>query len=232
MLSHACVPANESRPLIHSQYLHRESIYLADEQFARGAALRAHIVMEKIMASYSQVEPYISAVRGIGGVDELLQRGNQNFGAGDRGKGDGGGRIGPQQHHSESARRPAAAACAGGAGNGAGESLDPTGCGYRVVILATAADLERCKLSNKVRRRSGHVITQTQLEEQHRRYTATLADLVARMGAARAGAAPEFAAMGLVVIDTNSFLDETARGVPLAVAQQALAIQYARFLPP
>ena len=55
--------ANESRPLVQSQYLHRESIYLADEQFKRGAVSHAHIVMEKIMASYSQVAPYIGALR-------------------------------------------------------------------------------------------------------------------------------------------------------------------------
>ena len=111
------------------------------------------------------------------------------------------------------------------------------------MILATSADLERCKRGNKVRRRSGHVITQFQLEAQHRRYTSTVAGLVARFEAALeeggreggegTGHIPaDLAGVGLVVINTNRFLDELGRGVPLAAAAQTLAIDYTRFLSP
>ena len=37
------------------QYLHRESIYLADELFGRCLSRRHHIIMEKIMSSVAQV---------------------------------------------------------------------------------------------------------------------------------------------------------------------------------
>lgn len=219
--------ANESRPLVHSQYLHRESIYLADEQFVRGVSLRAHIVMEKIMASYSQVEPYVSAVGRSDGRHDLGQRCKEV----DSGGISTGGKepVGQQDELFAGGVRHAAA---GQVEDDLKRCMDESGVRYSVVILATSADLVHCKLGNKARRRSGHVITQAQLEVQYRRYTATLAELVARMDAAGADDAPDLAGVGLVVVDSNRLLDEIARGAPLAEAQRALSIQYARFLPP
>uniref|UniRef100_A0A7S0F3Z8 Zeta toxin domain-containing protein n=1 Tax=Hanusia phi TaxID=3032 RepID=A0A7S0F3Z8_9CRYP len=55
--------ANAADVLVHSQYLHRESIFLADELFLRGVRHNRHIVMEKTMTSFEQVEKYIDIVR-------------------------------------------------------------------------------------------------------------------------------------------------------------------------
>jgi hypothetical protein len=231
---------------VHSQYLHRESIYLADEQFKRGAASRAHIVMEKIMASYSQVAPYISALRNAtnaahGHDKPQSSRPQAGLALGGDGTGaleEDGGRK--QRHAGASDVDDADVSKIGiAASSPEGPDARVQGCAsahsrgaYRVVILATSADLERCKRGNKVRRRSGHVITQLQLEAQHSRYTKTVADLAARLEEAvkGKGISADLAGMGLVVINTNSFLDELVRGVPLAAAAHALVIDYARFI--
>jgi len=53
---------SEQDVLVHSQYLHRESIFLADEMFLLGVRRRRHMVMEKTMTSFQQVDKYIDIV--------------------------------------------------------------------------------------------------------------------------------------------------------------------------
>lgn len=97
--------------------------------------------------------------------------------------------------------------------------------GYRVIILASVADWERTFEANRLRRRSGHVVTPQQMETQHERYARALAEL--RSGINAGG--KNMTGVGLVILKTDNFLSALARGEPLSAAQALLTVDYIMF---
>ena len=97
--------------------------------------------------------------------------------------------------------------------------------GYRVIILASVADWERTSEANRLRRRSGHVVTPQQMERQHVRYARALAEL--RSGINAGG--KNMTGVGLVILKTDNFLSALARGEPLSAAQALLTVDYIMF---
>ena len=230
--------ANDSRPLIHSQYLHRESIYLADTLFERSVADGVHIVMEKIMSSFAQVEMYVSAARRGGDATVPATAAPTGGSEADGSEAElldgseaelreaelqflGGSRVGEKPAHTRQAY-------AGGRDGGTvGGGLQPR-ARYGVLILAAAADIEHSIKGNQVRRRSGHVVTHQQLIAQHRQFMRTLQQLRHDMEAGR----DSLGGLGLVVVDTNGLLQALAGGAGLDEAREALVVDYMHFIRP
>ena len=87
------------------------------------------------------------------------------------------------------------------------------------------ADWERTFEANRLRRRSGHVVTPQQMETQHERYARALAEL--RSGINAGG--KNMTGVGLVILKTDNLLSALARGEPLSAAQALLTVDYIMF---
>jgi hypothetical protein len=115
------------------------------------------------MSNFSQVEKYVAAAKGAGadgGAREVELQGGARAGAapGGTGQAQEGREYGARQRERGRER---------GVTEGSPTNLrGRVGAGYRVLILAAAADIELCIRGNQVRRHSGHVVTHRQVRAQ------------------------------------------------------------------
>ena len=115
------------------------------------------------MSNFSQVEKYVATAKGAGadgGAREVELQGGARAGAapGGTGQAQEGRGYGVRQRERGRER---------GVTEGSPTNLrGRVGAGYRVLILAAAADIELCIRGNQVRRHSGHVVTHQQVRAQ------------------------------------------------------------------
>ena len=115
------------------------------------------------MSNFSQVEKYVAAARGAGAegaAREVELQGGARVGAAPGGKGQA------QEGREYGARQRERGRERGVTEGSPTNSRGRVGAGYRVLILAAAADIELCIRGNQVRRHSGHVVTHQQVRAQ------------------------------------------------------------------